>query len=167
MPYYSWISNVSHTVVGNKIVDHSDVVGASPVSAAPPTSSFILDLTPGFNGLGKGNCQTRWEILFGGGLGATYIRDLTVLFFLPYSSAMLHRHQEGHMFTHMWPGDAAWWHSSGSTLAQVMAWCRQATSHYLSQCWPSSTSSYGITRPQWVKLNRAGYSQSMTKIYRT
>ena len=23
-----------------------------------------------------------------------------------------------------------------STLVQVMAWCRQATSHYLSQCWP-------------------------------
>ena len=36
-----------------------------------------------------------------------------------------------------------------STLVQVMAWCRQATSHYLSQCWPSSMS-YGITRPQWV-----------------
>ena len=30
-----------------------------------------------------------------------------------------------------------------STLAQVMAWCRQATRHYLSQCWPTS-------RPQWV-----------------
>ena len=38
-----------------------------------------------------------------------------------------------------------------STLAQVMVWCRQATSHYLSQCWPRSLSSYGITRPQWVK----------------
>ena len=25
-----------------------------------------------------------------------------------------------------------------STLVQVMAWCRQATSHYLSQCWHSS-----------------------------
>ena len=37
-----------------------------------------------------------------------------------------------------------------STLVQVMAWCRQATSHYLSQCWPSSLSPYGITRPQWV-----------------
>ena len=37
-----------------------------------------------------------------------------------------------------------------STLVQVMAWCRQATSHYLSQCWPSSTSPYGVTRPQWV-----------------
>ena len=25
-----------------------------------------------------------------------------------------------------------------STLVQVMAWCRQATSYYLSQCWPRS-----------------------------
>ena len=38
-----------------------------------------------------------------------------------------------------------------STLIQVMAWCRQATSHYLSQCWPRSLSPYGIIRPQWVK----------------
>ena len=37
-----------------------------------------------------------------------------------------------------------------STLVQVMAWCRQATSHYLSQCWASSMSPYGVTRPQWV-----------------
>ena len=39
-----------------------------------------------------------------------------------------------------------------STLVQVMAWCRQATSHYLSQCWPRSLSLYGITRPQWWKV---------------
>ena len=32
--------NVSGTLVGNKIVDHCDVVGASPVGAAPITSSF-------------------------------------------------------------------------------------------------------------------------------
>ena len=25
-----------------------------------------------------------------------------------------------------------------STLVQVMAWCHQATSHYLNQCWPRS-----------------------------
>ena len=31
---------ISHTLVGNKTVDHSDVVGASPVGAAPTTSSF-------------------------------------------------------------------------------------------------------------------------------
>ena len=37
-----------------------------------------------------------------------------------------------------------------STLVQVMAWRRQTTSHYLSQCWPRSMSPYGVTRPQWV-----------------
>ena len=31
-----------------------------------------------------------------------------------------------------------------STLVQVMAWCRQATSHYLSQCWPRSMFPYGV-----------------------
>ena len=38
-----------------------------------------------------------------------------------------------------------------STLVQVMAWCRQATSHHLNQCWPRSLPPYGVTRPQWVK----------------
>ena len=37
---YRQLSNVRRTSVGNKIVDHSDVVGASPVGAAPTTSSF-------------------------------------------------------------------------------------------------------------------------------
>ena len=40
-----------------------------------------------------------------------------------------------------------------STLVQVMAWCRQATSHYLSQCWPRSLSPYDVIRPQWVKIS--------------
>ena len=31
-----------------------------------------------------------------------------------------------------------------------MAWCHQATSHYLSQCWPRLLSPYGVTRPQWT-----------------
>ena len=37
-----------------------------------------------------------------------------------------------------------------STLVQVMAWSRQAASHYLSHCLLSSLSPYGIARPQWV-----------------
>ena len=37
-----------------------------------------------------------------------------------------------------------------STLVQVMAWCHQATSHYLSQCWPRSVLPNSVTRPQWV-----------------
>ena len=37
-----------------------------------------------------------------------------------------------------------------STLVQAMAWCHQATSHYLIQCCPRSLSPYGVTRPQWA-----------------
>ena len=33
-------SNISRTLAGNKLVDHSDVEGASPVGAAPTASSF-------------------------------------------------------------------------------------------------------------------------------
>ena len=37
---YRQVSNIRDTLVGNQIVDNSDVVGASPVGAAPTTSSF-------------------------------------------------------------------------------------------------------------------------------
>ena len=38
-------------------------------------------------------------------------------------------------------------------LVWVMAWCHQAASHYLSQCWPRSLWPHGVSRPQWVKEN--------------
>ena len=50
-----------------------------------------------------------------------------------------------------------------SRLDQVMAWCPQATSHYLRQCWPRSMSSCGTTRPQWVKLASAGWPPSWVR----
>ena len=34
----------------------------------------------------------------------------------------------------LWLGDAIWCYKSGSTLAQVLAWCLTAPSHYLNQC---------------------------------
>ena len=37
--------------------------------------------------------------------------------------------------TSFWPNDALWRRRSGSTLAQVMACCLTATSHYMNQCW--------------------------------
>ena len=40
---YRKTSNISRTLVGDKIVDNSDVVGASPVVAAPTTSSFSTE----------------------------------------------------------------------------------------------------------------------------
>ena len=77
-PYHK-TSNISRTLADNKIVDHSDVVGAvgaSPVGAAP-TLIFILDLVPGFNGLGEDNHKTRRET-FKWGFSVTYTRDFTV-----------------------------------------------------------------------------------------
>ena len=37
---YGKTSNMKHILFGNKIVDHSDVVGASRVGAAPAISSL-------------------------------------------------------------------------------------------------------------------------------
>ena len=37
---YSHNSNINRTLVANKLFYHSDVDGASPVGAAPTTSSF-------------------------------------------------------------------------------------------------------------------------------
>ena len=37
---YRQVSNIRRTLVGNKIVYHSDVVEASPVGTAPTTSSL-------------------------------------------------------------------------------------------------------------------------------
>ena len=45
-----------------------------------------------------------------------------------------------------------------STLVQVMAWCRQATSHYVNQCWPRSPTPYGVTRPQWGQVMHICFS---------
>ena len=61
---------------------------------------------------------------------------------------------------------ALWWTSldlsdDKSTLVQVMAWCRQATSHYLNQCWPRSLLPYGVAMPQWAKVNSLQLIQIM------
>ena len=37
---YRKTSNIRRTLVGNTIVDQTDVIGASPVGAAPTTSLF-------------------------------------------------------------------------------------------------------------------------------
>ena len=37
-----------------------------------------------------------------------------------------------------------------STLVKVMAWYRQATSHYLNQIWLRTVTPYGVTRAPWA-----------------
>ena len=51
-----------------------------------------------------------------------------------------------------------------STLVHVMAWCRQAASHYMGQCSPNSMPPDGVTRPQWVNLTRHHRHNAMSSI---
>ena len=59
---YLGLSNFMTSVdIAVYTVDHSDVVG-SFARRRCSNYIFILDLTPGFNGLSKDNCKMRWEI---------------------------------------------------------------------------------------------------------
>ena len=67
---YCKTSNIIRTLVGNKIIDHSDVVGASAVGAAPITSS----------------CSTYSSV----GIWCSYIRGQAVL---PRNHAIFHNYE--------------------------------------------------------------------------
>ena len=51
-----------------------------------------------------------------------------------------------------------------SISVQVMAWCSQAPSHYLSQCWPRSMMPYSVTSPQWVNTETISYHQILQNL---
>ena len=57
-----------------------------------------------------------------------------------YGLAPLVRDDMQHLCSHcinsLWPGVTIWWLKSGLPLAQVMACCLTALSHYLNQCSP-------------------------------
>ena len=58
--YHRQTSNINRTLVCNKLADHSDVVGALPVGAAPNISSFSTYLLASMDWT-KNNCKTRRE----------------------------------------------------------------------------------------------------------
>ena len=74
---YRQTSNIRRIFVGNKIVDHSNVVGASPVGSAPTTSSFstyhlaLMDWAK--------TTARRDKKHLSLGICATYIRGLTMI----------------------------------------------------------------------------------------
>ena len=71
---YRKVSNIRRTLVGNKIVVHSDVVGASPVGAAPTTSSLSTYNT-WLQSNGQMQLQDETRNIHVWGLGASYIRE--------------------------------------------------------------------------------------------
>ena len=51
------------------------------------------------------------------------------------------------------PNDAVWWQRSWSTLAQVMACCLTAPSHYLKQCW------FAVSKIHWHSFESVFYQK--------
>ena len=75
---YRQTSNISITLVGDKIVDLSDVVEESRVSSAPAISSSQINTRNQWIGQRKVQDETRnIQVL---GFGAAYIRGLTVIY---------------------------------------------------------------------------------------
>ena len=70
--YYHKTPNISHTL-GNKFVDHSDVVGALPVGNVPSTYSFLT----WFQWIGQRQLARRGEKHLS--FGATFTRGYTVI----------------------------------------------------------------------------------------
>ena len=73
---YRQISYIRRTIVGNQIVDHSDVVGAAPVGAAPTTSSFSTWYMASID-WAKTTARRDEKHLSFFRFGAAYIKDLT------------------------------------------------------------------------------------------
>ena len=63
---------------------------------------------------------------------------------LMYYDSVFHCRSFTTVVNSLWPGDAMWWHKSGSTLAQVRACCLTAPSHYQNQCWLIVNGFHGI-----------------------
>ena len=49
----------------------------------------------------------------------------------------------------------------GEVLWHPIAWCGQAISHYLNQCFPRFKSPYSITRLQWVHDHHGSHTEMM------
>ena len=53
----------------------------------------------------------------------------------PYAWLTLVLYSLVQLINSLWPDDDIWRHGTRSLLAQVMAYCLAASSHYLNQCW--------------------------------
>ena len=69
------------------------------------------------------------------------------------------------LFNSLWPSDAIYmWHRSGSTLAQVMASCLTAPSHYLDRWSVLTYHQWGLVAFTWGQFHRK-YSRYLSLIW--
>ena len=125
--YYPETSDIRHTLEGNKIVDHSDVVGESPVGADPTTTSFSAWHLASIEWLHKDKCKTRWErVMFW---------DLVTLYWRFYNMSLwchqlfnfqLHHHHLVKMSIYAWiildTGSATGWANTQNDPCHDLGW---------------------------------------------
>ena len=97
---YHQTFNIRHTLVGNKIVDHSDLVGASPLGAAPTTSSISTSHLASLDWAKTTASETRNSSVLG--VGAAYIRSLAVWSHHQYHQHYSHGHNDDHQHQYVY-----------------------------------------------------------------
>ena len=127
------------------------MVGAVPTGDAPTTSEWSTILLPTkvrliLEVLRYVTCLPRSQCIDSLAPGRPGCHFKTAIFNLVLLIAIFTSSKDNAL--RLMPRDLT---DDKSTLVQVMAWCHQATSHYLSQCWLSSMSPYDVSRPQWIK----------------
>ena len=135
--WYRKTSNISHTLVYNKIFDHSDVVGASPVGADPTTSSDLISYLASMDCVKTTarrdeNCLSFeiWCDLYKGFYGSNF-QKCSIL-------TCYEVHKPFHEIALRW--------ILQNTLNDCQHWFCFMTL-WLSQCWPRKMLASGVTRP--------------------
>ena len=98
-------------------------------------------------------CFTR-TILASAPEGLVFVFDLMLMKCLQFVG--MHRYT---LINSLRPSDIIWWQGSRSILAQVMACCLRAPSHYLNQCWLM------ISEVLWHSPD-SNFTENAYKIYR-
>ena len=83
MPLFCQTSNISRTLASIQVVDHSDAVGASPVTAAPIRSSFLTQYLVSMFWSQKTERRDNKHLNLA--FSVPYIRGLTIHFVLIFS----------------------------------------------------------------------------------
>ena len=135
---------------------NEDVIGAAPTGDAPTTSEWSTNL------LANKMClilEMWWYVSIKipqwcsacKGLTHWLLKDVEIIWIVTLEVKLLNYNLEQFLWILLL---RECHRSSLSTLVEVMAWCHQAPSHYLSQCWPRLMSPYDVNRPQWVNTEK-------------
>ena len=96
---YHKMSNTRRSLLGNKLADHPDVVGASPVGAAPTTCTSSFSLNTCRQWIGQKQLQQEMRNIYVWGFGVPYIKDFSVAHVFKWSDGICTAHNAQNLKT--------------------------------------------------------------------